>query len=67
VRSHGHVLPYRVFDKDQRVNPDAIVERKRLSHALSIIKARLDATLVSRIQTNSEKGGYKKNPRQLYG
>lgn len=67
VRSHGHVLPYRVFDKDQRVNPAAIVERKRLSHALSIIKARQDATLVPRIQTNSEKGGYKKNPRQLYG
>jgi hypothetical protein len=33
VPSLGHVLPYRVFDKDQRVNPAAIVERKRLSHA----------------------------------
>lgn len=67
VRSQGHVLPYRVFDKDQRVNPAAIVERKRLSHVLSIIKAKQDAAPVPRIQTNSEKGGYKKNPRQLYG
>ena len=34
VRSKGHVLPYRVFSKDQRVNHAAIVENKRLGHAL---------------------------------
>ncbi len=43
VRSKGRVLPYRVFDKDQRVSPAAVVENKRLGHALSLIKARQDA------------------------
>jgi hypothetical protein len=33
------VLPYRVFDKDQRVNETAIVENKRLGHALAFVKA----------------------------
>ncbi len=61
VRSNGHVLPYRVFNKDQRVSPTAIVERKRLSHALSIIKAKQEATPVPKVQTNSEKNGYRKN------
>ena len=42
VRSKGLVLPYRIFNKDQRVNPTAIVENKRLSHALAIIKAQQD-------------------------
>lgn len=38
MRWKGQVLPYRVFDKDQRVSHAAIVENKRLGHALSIIK-----------------------------
>lgn len=42
VRWQGHVLPYRVSDKDQRVSPATIVENKRLRHALSVIKAQLD-------------------------
>ncbi len=42
VRWKGLVLPYRVFDKDQRVSHAAIVENKRLGHALSIIKAHQD-------------------------
>ena len=67
VRSNGHVLPYRVFKKDQRVSPTAIVERKRLSHALSIIKAKQEATLVPKLQTNSEKNGYPKKARIIYG
>ena len=67
VRSNGHVLPYRVFNKDQRVSPTAIVERKRLSHALSIIKAKQEATPVPKAQTNSEKNGYRKKGRMIYG
>ncbi len=67
VRSNGHVLPYRVFNKDQRVSPTAIVERKRLSHALSIIKAKQEATPVPKVQTNSEKNGYRKKGRMIYG
>jgi transposase len=34
VRWKGHSLPYRVFSKDQRVSYTAIVENKRLGHAL---------------------------------
>lgn len=67
VRSKGHSLPYRLFSKDQRVSHTAVVENKRLSHALTIIKAQQEVKREPKVQTNSEKGGYKKNPRQLYG
>lgn len=67
VRSQDRLLPYRVFSKDQRVSHTAVVENKRLSHALTIIKAQQDRKLEPKIQTNSQKIGYKKNPRQLYG
>ena len=67
VRSKGHSLPYRLFSKDQRVSHTAIVENKRLSHALTIIKAQQEAKREPKVQTNSETLGYKKNPRQLYG
>ena len=62
VRSKGRVLPYRVFHKDRRVNPAAIVENKRLGHALSIIKNKQDERLAVRVMTNSEKTGYVKRP-----
>jgi len=67
VRSNGYTLPYRVFSKDQRVSHTAIVENKRLSHALTIIKAQQDLKSEPKIQTNSEKIGSRKNPRQIYG
>ncbi len=67
VRWRGHVLPYRVFRKDQRVNETAIVENKRLGHALSIVKAQQDLKQRTRVLTNSERTGYKKRPRNLYG
>ena len=62
VRSQGRVLPYRVFNKDQRVNPAAVIENKRLGHALSLIKAQQDRRPVPKVQTNSEKNGYTKRP-----
>ena len=62
VRSKGRVLPYRTFDKDQRVNPAAIVENKRLGHALSLIKSQQDQRPVPKVRTNSEKNGYTKRP-----
>jgi transposase len=46
VRWKGQVLPYRVFDKDQRVSHTAIIENKRLGHALAIIKAQQDLKYV---------------------
>ena len=67
VRWKGLVLPYRVFSKDQRVNHTAIVENKRLSHALTLVKAQQDLKLATKVLTNSEKTGYKKNPRAIYG
>jgi transposase len=67
VRSNDHVLPYRVFDKDQRVSPAAVVDNKRLGHALSLIKAKQDAKLPPRVQTNSEKNGYRKKGRAIVG
>ena len=38
VRWKGNLLPYRVFRKDQLVTHTAIVENKRLGHALVIVK-----------------------------
>lgn len=63
VRWRGHVLPYRVFSKDQRVSHTAIVENKRLGHALAIVKAQQDLKVATKILTNSEKTGYKKRVR----
>lgn len=67
VRWKGHSLPYRVFSKDQRVSHTAIVENKRLGHALAIVKAQQDLSRATKIMNNSEKTGYKKNPRRVYG
>ena len=67
VRAKGRTLPYRLFSKDQRVSHTAVVENKRLSHALTIIKAQQDVKREPKVQTSSQKIGYKKNPRQLYG
>jgi hypothetical protein len=67
VRWKGVSLPYRVFSKDQRVSHTAVVENKRLGHALSLIKAQQQVKHEPKVQTNSEKLGYKKHPRKLYG
>ena len=67
VRWKGMLLPYRVFRKDQRVSHTAIVENKRLSHALTLVKAQQDLKQATKVMTNSEKTGYKKNARAIYG
>jgi hypothetical protein len=67
VRWQGHVLPYRVFNKDQRVSPAAIVENKRLRHALAVVKAKQEQDKPITIMNNSEKIGYKKRPKKLCG
>jgi hypothetical protein len=66
VRWNGVPLPYRVFSKDQRVNHTAIVENKRLGHALALVKAQQDLRLATRVMTNSEKGRYLKRPCKTY-
>jgi hypothetical protein len=67
VRTKGLLLPYRVFSKDQRVSHTAVVENKRLGHALAIIKAQQDTYFKPKVNTNSQKGGYQKRDRQIYG
>ena len=67
VRWKGLALPFRVFNKEQRVTHTAIVENKRLGHALAIVKAQQDRKLEAKVLTNSEKTGYKKRPRRTYG
>ena len=67
VRSKGVSLPYRIFSKDQRVSHTAVVENKRLGHALSLVKAQQDTKRETKVLTNSEQTGYKKNPRAVYG
>jgi hypothetical protein len=68
VRWNGALLPYRVFSKNQRVSHTAIVENKRLGHALALVKAQQDVKLATKVMTNSEKTGYKKRGgRKAYG
>lgn len=66
VRWGGHVLPCRVFSKDQRVSHTAIVENKQLGYALAIVKAQQDLRLATKVMTNSEKTGYKKRGRKAF-
>jgi hypothetical protein len=65
VRWKGMSLPYRAFDKDQRVTHAAIVENKRLSEVLAWIKERQDEMRPPKVKTNSEKSGYVKRGRGL--
>jgi transposase len=67
VRWNGVSLPYRVFSKDQRVNHTAIVENKRLGHALALVKAAQDLKYAPKVMTNSEKTRYRKRPRKVNG
>lgn len=65
IRWKGHLLPYRVFDQNQRVTQADIVENKRLSEVLTHIKKRQEQpSLDPKIQTNSEKTGYEPRPKK---
>ncbi len=67
VRWKGLSLPYRVFDKDQRVTHAAIVDNKRLGEVLAYVKERQDQERPPRVKTNSEKTGYQRTGRNLPG
>src|SRR5258708_27660630 len=67
VRTKGHLLPYCVFRKDQTVSHTAIDENKRLGHALAVIKAQRDTYFTPKVKTNSQKLGYQKRVRKVYG
>ncbi|MEY9722103.1 transposase [Sinorhizobium fredii] len=64
VRWKGHSLPYKTFDKDQRVTHAAITENKRLSDVLAYIKERQDQQAKPTVKTNSEKISYKPRGRK---
>jgi hypothetical protein len=64
VRWKGHSLPYRTFDKDQRVTHAAITENKRLSDVLAFIRDRQEPAPAPRVKTNSEKVGYKRTGKK---
>jgi hypothetical protein len=67
VRWKGVSLPYRVFDKDQRVDPAAIVENKQLGEVLAVIKQQQDQRSPPRLMTKSEMTGYQKTGRKPPG
>jgi hypothetical protein len=67
VRWKGLSLPYRVFDKDQRVTHAAIVDNKRLGEVLAYVKERQDQERPPRVKTNSEKTGYQRTGRKSPG
>jgi hypothetical protein len=67
VRWQGLSLPYRAFDKDQRVSHAAIALNKRLGEVLAFIKSQQDARPSVRVKTNSEKTGYQKTGRKPPG
>lgn len=65
---NGVSLPFKVFDKDQRVSHTAITENKRLGEVLSWIKEQQDANLSPpKVKSASEKGGYKRRGRKPPG
>lgn len=64
IRWKGHSLPYKIFDKDQRVTHAAVVENKRLGEVLAYIKEQQDRDHAPAPKTNSEKIGYKPRGRK---
>lgn len=64
VRWKGHSLPYKAFDKDQRVTHAAITENKRLGEVLAYVKERQDQEVRPVVKTNSDKNGYKPTGRK---
>jgi transposase len=67
VRWKGLTLPYRVFDKDQRVTHAAIVENKRLGEVLAYVKERQDRERPPKVKTSSERRGYQRTGRKPPG
>ncbi len=67
VRWKGLSLPYRAFDKDQRVTHASIVENKRLSEALAFVKELQEQPRPTTIKTKSEQIGYQRTGRKPPG
>jgi hypothetical protein len=64
---NGLPLPYRVFEKDQRVVHATVVENKRLTEAMAMAMVQTlqaQAQPAPKVKTNSEKDGYVSNGRK---
>ncbi len=60
--------PDRVFEKDEKKVPlSETFENKRLGKALAVAKVMQDLALLPKVHTNSQKLGYQKRGRQIYG
>jgi hypothetical protein len=44
-----------------------LLRRSQLGHALALVKAQQDLKYTPKVMTNSEKTGYKKRGRKVYG
>jgi hypothetical protein len=64
MRWKGVILPYKIFDKDQRITHAAVTENKRLGDVLSVIKAQQDQLPPPKVKTNSEVIDYQKRDRK---
>jgi hypothetical protein len=65
LRWNGVSLPYRVFEKDQRVAHATVVENKRLTEALAMVRTlQAQPPPAPKIKTSSEKEGYISNGRK---
>ena len=72
IRWKGVSLPYKVFDKNQRVTHAAVTEHKLLGDQLAMIKEMQEAMDAegpkkARMKTNSEKSGYVKTGKKSPG
>ena len=72
IRWKGVSLPYRVFDKNQRVTHAAITSHKLLGDQLAIVKEMQEAMDAegpkkARMKTSSERGGYVKTGKPRRG
>jgi hypothetical protein len=61
--------PRRVYGPgfEPKTRPTQAAVEMRLGHALAIVKAQQDITRPTKVMTNSQKGGYKKRGRKVYG
>ena len=67
IRHGGEVLPYRAFDKEQRVKRAEVVENKRLNDVLSIIAEQQQTTPPKRSTRTPRRRGQGPNMFKLEG
>jgi hypothetical protein len=65
LRWQGMVLPYKVFDKKQRVSHAAITDNKHQGEVLAFVKKEQEAAPPRiKVKSSSDQGGYEKRGRK---